>query len=399
MRLLMVSDVYFPRVNGVSTSIATFIRSFRAMGHHVTLIAPDYGDDDGRDDDDLIRLPAKALLFDPEDRITRLRDYRILLPRLRKENYDLVHIHTPFIAHYAGIHLGRELGIPVIETYHTYFEQYLDHYIRFLPRALLRMAARRFSVSQARQVDTLVVPSQAMLDVLRGYGVTTSAEVIPTGIEPGEFRQGDGQYFRLRNDIAPDRPLLLYVGRVAEEKNIGFLLRMMQRLIGKQPDALLLIAGEGPARPALEQSVRDLGLEDYVQFIGYLDREGELQSCYSAANAFVFASRTETQGLVLLEAMALGVPVVSTAVMGTAEVLAGCEGALVAEESIEDFAGKCHRLLADPELQKILSVNARRHAESWSAPHCAHRMLRLYERLVIESEPAPVPRAVIGEAT
>ena len=154
-----------------------------------------------------------------------------------------------------------------------------------------------------------------MADALRDYGVKTPIEVLPTGLPPAAFGAGNGAAFRAQFGIPAQRPVITFVGRVAHEKNIDFLLQMLVELRRRVPDVLMVIAGEGPAEQHLRGLVARLGLEAQTLFIGYLERTRGLLDCYRAADALVFASRTETQGLVLLEAMAQGTPVVSTAVM------------------------------------------------------------------------------------
>jgi glycosyltransferase involved in cell wall biosynthesis len=377
----MISDVYYPRINGVSTSIATFRRELSALGHQVTLIAPDYPGQASPDQPWVHRVPSRYLALDPEDRVMRWGALQRAVSHLAGAGVDLVHVQTPFLAHYAGVRIARALRIPVVETYHTFFEEYLYCYVRWLPRSLLRLAARRFTTRQCNALDAVVVPSQPMADVLHGYGVRAPLTVIPTGIEADTFSAGEGGRFRHRHDIAAERPLLLYVGRVAHEKNIGFLVEVVDRLRCSHPDVLLVIAGEGPARTALERQVEESGLQRHVRFVGYLARDGALQDCYRAADVFVFASRTETQGLVLLEAMALGVPVVSTAVMGTAAVLVEGEGALIAGDDVVDFAARVERVLADPDLHTALRSAACRYAQGWSAAAMAARLADHYRQV------------------
>jgi 1,2-diacylglycerol 3-alpha-glucosyltransferase len=381
MRILMISDVYFPRITGVSTSIQTFAREFIAKGHEITLIAPDYsaaGGEAATEPFEVLRIPSRYLLIDPEDRMLRPREVRRYDQMLANRGYDLVHIQTPFFAHYLGLGIAKRLGIPVVESYHTFFEQYLHHYVPFVPSAWMRRLARYFSTAQCNDVDALAVPSHAMLEVLKRYGVKTPATVIPTGIELVQFSQGDGARFRNRWGIPPERPVLVHVSRLAFEKNIDFILRALVRIKTDVPNVLLVIAGEGPARRRLEALARNLDLAENTLFTGYLERDGSLEDCYSAGSAFVFASRTETQGLVLLEAMALGVPVVSTAVMGTKEVLAGAGGSVIADDDEEDFANKAIAVLTDPVLRARLAIEAVEHARSWSAPVLAERMLQFY---------------------
>lgn len=395
LRILVISDVYFPRINGVSTSIQTFALELTKQGHKVTLITPDYGKTH-HEPFEIIRIPARTVPMDREDRLMSYRAIRHIAPFLKQYEFDLIHIQTPFVAHYAGIYLGRVLGVKTIETYHTFFEEYLDKYIPILPSALLHLIARRFSCRQCNAVDALVSPSNAMLQVLREYGVTTTAQVIPTGIRLEQFSQGDGPGFRARFGVPPDQPLLLFVGRVALEKNILFLIKVMAEVVKQVPNAMLMITGEGPARVALQNRVKASGLSENIRFIGYLDRQGELESCYCAADLFVFASRTETQGLVLLEAMALGTPVVSTAVMGTAEVLKNGQGCSLAKEELNDFSTKIVDLLKDEQRRNELSVTGKSYAKQWAAPAMAHKMAAFYSMMArdwgsleVGSHPAP----------
>jgi glycosyltransferase involved in cell wall biosynthesis len=260
----------------------------------------------------------------------------------------------------------------------------------------MQRLARYFSSAQCNDVDALAVPSHAMLEVLEEYGVKTPATVIPTGIELDRFRTGDGTAFRARWGIPAERPVLVHVSRLAFEKNIDFVLRMLVRVKSRVPDVLLVIAGEGPARQRLERLASRLGLAENTLFTGYLQRDGSLEDCYCAGTAFVFASRTETQGLVLLEAMALGVPVVSTAVMGTKEVLAGGGGSLIAEDDEQDFADKAIRVLTEPALRDRLAAEAVEHARSWSAPVLADRMLRFYEQVIERETLDRAPSPTVG---
>lgn len=384
MKILFVSDVYFPRINGVSTSIQTFRHELRTRGHAVHLIAPDYFAPSD-DESDILRVPSRQLPLDPEDRLMKFGWVMQHLGQLRSEGYDIIHVQTPFVAHYLGLKLARAMGIPCVETYHTFFEEYLYHYIPFLPKSLMRLAARSFSRHQGNSLHGMVVPSQPMLSVLRQYGVASPAEVIPTGLRPESFALGDGTAFRERYGIPKSRPVLLFLGRVAHEKNIGFLLHVVRRVRETISNVLLLIAGEGPAREDLEREVAGMGLEANVRFIGYLDRHTELNDCYRAADVFVFSSRTETQGLVLLESMAQGLPVVSTAEMGTRDVLKEGEGVWIAKEEIEDFSTKVIRMLNDPEARVMLGESGRRYARQWSSGSMAERMSEFYRTAIERS--------------
>ncbi|TCS71371.1 glycosyltransferase involved in cell wall biosynthesis [Sulfuritortus calidifontis] len=378
MRVLMVSDVYFPRVNGVSTSIETFRRSLAEHGVEVRLVAPRYGDE--REVAGIRRIPGWKVPRDPEDRLVSWHKLRAAV-REEAVDCDLIHVQTPFLAHYAGLGAARRLGRPVIATYHTLFEEYLHHYAPMLPAAWLKALARRFSRGQCNALDGVVVPSTAMRERLYDYGVTVPAHVLPTGIPLQRFEAGDRASFRERHGIPPWQPTALFVGRVAHEKNIGFLLGALAIARQRLPELLLLVTGEGPALDSLRQQVETMGLGGNVRFLGYLDRAGELPDCYAAADIFVFASRTETQGLVLLEAMAMGLPVVALAAMGTRDILAPGRGCLTPDDDVTAFAQAMLTLLEDAGLRRRLAEEARAYAREWADDRLAGRLAGLYQAL------------------
>ena len=379
MRVAMVSDVYFPRINGVSTAILTYRQSLLAHGIEVRLVAPNYG---GCPDEPwVVRVPARSVPGDPEDRLVCWKAMHEAVAAVVDEGVDLVHVQTPFVAHYAGVSAARRGGVPILATYHTLFEEYLAHYVPLVPAPWLKGLARAFSRRQCNALDAVIVPSVAISERLSEYGVKIPQHILPTGVSLNAPQEGARQWFRAKYGIDEQRPVALYVGRVAHEKNIGFLLDVVEQMREALPSMLLLIAGDGPALPSLRQSVVDRGLTDRVQFIGYLDRGTELPACYAAADVFVFASRTETQGLVLLEAMTTGLPVVALAEMGTVDILKAARGALVPNANPYAFALALNRVLSDRLLRQELSAEARAYAREWSSEAIAGRMADVYGKI------------------
>jgi glycosyltransferase involved in cell wall biosynthesis len=380
MRIVMVSDVYFPRINGVSTAIQTYQQALRAHGVEVNLVAPDYGQ--ACTESWITRVPARQVPGDPEDRLVHWRAMHDAVEEAVDRGCDLIHVQTPFVAHYAGTCAARRYGLPVIATYHTLFEEYLKHYAPLIPAAWLRSLARQFSRRQCNALDAVIVPSKAIHQRLGEYGVKAPMHVLPTGISLQLPPRDGRRTFRLRFGIDESRPLALFVGRVAHEKNIGYLLDVINLAREAVPDVLLVIAGEGPALSSLRCAVVDRGLKNSVQFIGYLDRKTELPGCYAAADAFVFASRTETQGLVLLEAMAAGLPVIALAEMGTLDILGAARGAIVPDDNPHSFSLALTQVLRDPDLRIRLAEEARAYAVEWSDDTLAGRMAELYRQIV-----------------
>ena len=381
MNILMISDVYFPRINGVSTSIQTFKTEFERAGHHVVLIAPEYTGNEVQQAN-IIRVKSRGIPYDPEDRMMVSSDIKRLIPKLKQYNFDLIHIQTPFVAHYSGIKIAKALNIPCVITYHTLFEEYLYHYIPIIPRQVLRFFARRFSSSQCNQAQGVIAPSTVIVDLLKKYGVKNNIKIIPTGINSQKFKHGDGGKFRKKFNISPHKKILLNVSRVAYEKNIGLLIQLVDKVRKHMPDIMLVIAGEGPAKNAYMEQAKKLNLGEHIAFVGYLDRDSELIDCYHSADLFVFSSVTETQGLVLLEAMAAGTPVVSLAAMGTKDILIGCDGARITSGEIGDFCDKVVSLLDSQKTYNQTKQAAIDYAQEWDSTTLANRMISFYQQLV-----------------
>jgi glycosyltransferase involved in cell wall biosynthesis len=375
MRVLMVSDVYFPRINGVSTSLETFRQALKPYGIETVLIVPRYGDE--ADEENIVRVKGSPVFIDPEDRKLSWKAMRhTVLEHAR--HCDLIHIHTPFIAHYAGLNAARKLRIPVVTTYHTLFEEYLQYYVPFLPQFCLSFIARKFSRYQCNAMNAIIVPSSAMLQQLTDYGVQTPMHILPTGIPLKRFTGGNRNSFRQRYGITDQRPVALFVGRIAHEKNIAFLLRAWAQAQIQNPDLLLLLAGNGPALPDLKAQAQSLGLDKSVIFLGYLDREQELPDCYAAADVFVFSSLTETQGLVLLEAMTASLPVIALSRLGTRDILDAGKGCLTPPENEAAFAEAILQIFSDASLRERLRAEAFEFACHWSDAACAKRLAELY---------------------
>jgi 1,2-diacylglycerol 3-alpha-glucosyltransferase len=206
VRVLFISDVYFPRVNGVSTSIRTFRQDLANCGVDTLLVAPRYASSGPEDEPGLLRVASGGVPRDPEDRRMRWGALRRTLDTLPRDEFDVVHIHTPFIAHYAGARFARRAGIPCVATYHTFFEEYLHHYVPAMPRGIGRFLARAFTRSQCDDVQALIAPSDPMKDILLAYGVSTPIHVLPTGLPADRFAAGDGNRFRVAAGKPLERP-------------------------------------------------------------------------------------------------------------------------------------------------------------------------------------------------
>jgi hypothetical protein len=262
------------------------------------------------------------------------------------------------------------------------FTAYVEFYLPWVPKSWMQAFTKAISRKYCNKCDLLITPSPEMKRVLESWGVThTPIEAIPTGINLSRFKDADGTRFRREHGLSETDRLLLFMGRVSGEKNITFLVRALKRVVTDIPNVKLLIAGEGSGKKELIRLARKLGVEDRVVFLGYLS--GTFwRDCYAASEIFVFASVTETQGLVVTEAMAAGVPVVAVARMGVKDVMASQKGGILVDLDEAAFAAAVERLLTDKDFYAQKKSETIPEAELWSAEAMALKMLDAYGRLL-----------------
>jgi glycosyltransferase involved in cell wall biosynthesis len=321
MRIALFTECYRPIQNGIVAAVEALSSSLRARGHEVLCVTPAMPGYDG-DDESVIRIPSLPLPTPTA--------YRLTLPFLpaalegTPRRLSIVHAHSAFVTGWMAIRAARRFGVPLVYTYHTRLEDYV-HYVPFEERTT-RGAALRLTKNYANAADAVIVPTEAMERHLRELGVASRIEVVPSGIDLAAFSSGarrDG--VRARLGAGPGEPLVLSVGRLAKEKNLDLALAAFAAL--DLPQARLAVVGDGPEREHLEALAARLGIAGRTRFAGALART-ELPDAYASADAFVFPSASETQGLVLVEALAAGLPVVAVDTPETRDVLGGA-GSLV----------------------------------------------------------------------
>lgn len=263
--------------------------------------------------------------------------------------------------------------IPHIHTYHTLY----TYYRRYLPRPIrpTRGMVETGSRLLCNRCDVTIAPSGQMKHELESYGITSPICTLPYGVDEEEFTCDVGWDVRAALSL-PTEDLLLYAGRLGKEKNLRFLLRAFGRLLLLHPSARLVIAGDGPERQPLERYAASLGIAPYVVFTGFLERP-QLIHLYKQA-LFVFASKTETQGLVLMEALMAGAAVVAVGVMGPMDMITSGETGILVSEDEGEFAGACHQLLQDTDRRRTLGLAAQRYARSHSSQASTRELLGIY---------------------
>ncbi|CAM3784560.1 glycosyltransferase [Deinococcus frigens] len=375
LRIGLFTDTFLPDQNGIVTSVGLLSDELRALGHQVEVVAPDFPDNvDSRTD--VRRVPSLSYMFLPS--------YRLAWPTRKDfaQKYDVVHTHTPLTLGLAGARLARKWNVPHVATYHTHLEAY-THYVPGLT-ALQRQTGTvtRLVSLVYRRADAVIAPTAGMLDVLHAMHVRNPV-VIPTSI--------DARVLHAAPPIGSPWPAgkrrLLSVGRLAREKRFDHVLDTVARL----PDTHLVLLGEGPERVHLEAHARRLGIEGRVSFLGVRPWT-EIGAYYRLAELFLFASDTETQGLVLQEAELMGVPVVAVGARGTLSSVAhGRSGYLVAPADVNAMIRYAHAVLDDPALWARLSAGARDFASGTTPAGVAARVLDVYAAALGMPREVPFP--------
>jgi len=379
MVVAIFSESFYPIINGVSTSIETFSKHLREEGCKLYFFAPRYPGYRDRDPA-VFRFPSFRFPHHPEYPIPIPFSPRLfhIFPTL---NVDIVHPQTPFLLGWVARYLARKNGAALVATYHTFYEEYA-HYGYPIPKFLTRAFIRKLSRDFCNLCDVVVVPSRPVEALLREYGVYRPIEVIPTGIEyENWYREENPAFPRSALNIPPGAPILTYLGRLAAEKNIPLLLHAFRQLLEKIPEAYLLLVGSGPQEGYLKKLAEELDVAKQCRFLGFVDRE-KVRECLAASDVFVFPSTTDTQGLVLAEALTMGVPVIAADSSGTRETIReGLDGFLLPPQP-EAFSEKIYELLKDKELRNRMKESALKGAERFSAKENARRLMALYQSLL-----------------
>lgn len=395
MRIALVTDAYWPRVNGVSVSVQTFRDQLEASGHHTLVLAPAYpkaGPDPlaapegpGQEPRPLVkRFRSVGARISKEDRVLAPEAFPAVFRALDEFNPDIVHFNSEFGLFFAGRLWCRRRHKPIFITCHTNWEFYIKHYAPWLNAKMARRMARHYLRRAYRDADYVLIPSPQMGELLKGYGLCGPFHTLPTGIDPDFFSSSPEEVAAFRASLdqaAPGlagRRLLLFAGRIGQEKNVSFLLPVLKAVRSAGHDAALLCIGDGPYREELLAEARAAGLEAMVHAPGYLPR-AELRLAYAAASVFTFPSVTETQGLATIEAMLCGTPVVAIGEMGTKYVMQGDNGGFMVEHRLEDFSQAVCRLLEDPELYASKRTEARAWAQRFSVAETTRQLLGHYQ--------------------
>ncbi|MEZ6129991.1 MAG: glycosyltransferase [Planctomycetaceae bacterium] len=382
MNITMFTNTYLPHVGGVANSVYRCETELRRRGFHVDVVAPEFeGAEESQEH--LLRVPA-IQNFNGSDFSLRLPQPWLVSDFIDQQQPQVIHSHHPFLLGDAALRTAYERNLPLVFTHHTMYEQY-THYVPLDSDAMQRVAIQ-MATEYCNLCTHVIAPSESIRELLTRRGVTVPITAIPTGIDLEFFGGGDRNRFLRQYDIDHNATVIGHVGRLAEEKNLTFLANAMARYLSDHASAVFVVVGDGSDRKSMEARLLDEVHPRQILFTG-CQTGPELADAYAAMDLFAFASQSETQGMVVAEALAAGSSVVALDGPGVREIVCEQNGRLLpGDASEQEFADALTELTAEPHRLSRIGEVARESVKPLGMQACADQLAQLYASMAAEFE-------------
>jgi glycosyltransferase involved in cell wall biosynthesis len=379
MQIGFFTNTYFPICYGSVISIESFRKNLEKLGHTVYVFAPShrgYKDENKK----IFRYPSFLFRYKI--------DYPVSIPissfinnKIKELDLDIIHVHQPFSLGKEGLRFARKLKIPVIFTYHAKYEDYV-HYVPFLPEGLLVDLVKKEAVNFANKCDLTITPSEGIKKIIKRRGVSEKLiKVLPTGIDCQSFENGNRAKIREQYAIKKDEKLFLNIGRINEEKNLKMLFKTVKELILENSKIKMMFVGEGFLKDDLLKMAKKAGISDNVIFTGFIEYE-KIKDYLKAADVYLQTSKSETQGITILEAMASEVPIVAVKATGTEDFIVNNKNGFLTKNQSKDFHDKIKFLLKNPLIKNKMIIQAKKDAKKFEEKKQAQKLENIYKKLI-----------------
>lgn len=397
MNIGIFTNNYLPNPYGVTGSVESFRKQFERKGHNVYIFAPQWK---GYKDENPNACPPLAAPSGVSGRVFRYPSvdikfkfrFPLAVPYSRKMdkiisdlNLDIIHSQHPALMGTSAMKWAKKKNIPLVFTWHTLYDQYTN-FVPLIPDKLTAKWIIRKAAKYANACDQIIIPTESLKNIIKNWGVVNeNIKAIPTGIEEEIYKNPDRSLVRNKYGINEDETLLLSISRLTKEKNVRFLLRAVSEILKSKSKVKFLIAGEGYLVPELKKIVRRNSIEDKVIFAGIVNKK-EIKDYYAAGDIFVYASKSETQGMIISEAMYSGLPIVAVRATGIQDLVEDRVNGYLVFEDKKDLINATNKLIDDIELRKKFSEESSRIArEKYTSTVCANKMLEVYFKLLKSS--------------
>jgi 1,2-diacylglycerol 3-alpha-glucosyltransferase len=375
MKIGIFTNNYLPNPYGVPNSIESFRKEFEVLGHQVFIFAPEWKG--YRDENpNVFRYPAINLGY--KIKFPLAIPYSKKIDKILEDlDIDIIHSQHPNLLGNAALKWARKKNIPLVFTWHTLYDRYTN-FIPLIPNKLSAGWIIKKAVNYANKANLVIAPTDSVIEIIKDWGVRNEIIAIPTGIEEKDFQNPERKLLRDKYGLEDDEILLVLVSRLTEEKNIEFVFEALADLLKKEAGVKFLVAGNGYLVPKLKKFVADEKIAGQIIFSGIAERRG-LKNYYAAGDIFVYASKSETQGMVLSEAMYMGLPIVAVNAPGASSLVINNQTGILTREDKIEFSGAVQKLIKDQELRLKFSEEAKKIArEKYTSKVCAKQMLEAY---------------------
>lgn len=398
MKVGMFVNYYTPSKGGMETSVINLCKGLNQAGHETFVFAPEYPNYADKEKN-IFRYKSIhfsysgyfyviPILFGFKFGLKAESFYVIPTPFCSKMdsivenlNLDIIHSHQPYSLGNEALRLAKKLNIPLVFTYHIRYEDYC-HYIPFVPKSISQKYIKKITTNYSNKCDVVIAPSTAIKKLLIDHQIRSPISIIPSGIDIDNFAKDAGQREKIREkyQIKNGDVALVTACRLTEEKNVKFLVESFNKIKKSCHNAKFIIVGDGAVKKDLEKMVKGFGIESDVIFTGLVNKE-EIVSLYQESDIFVFASLTETQGLVAVEAMASGLPVIAIKASGIEDMVQSGEDGILTGNSIDEFTGAVTKVINDKSLREELSKRAKINSKKFTIEIWTEKMVKLYQSL------------------
>ena len=383
MKIVVFTETMLPEINGVAASSSLLVEELRRLGHDVRAVT-NSNPQAPKDETGVYRIPSIMFNFLQGRRVGTLYS-RTVSKMMSEFKPDIIHTQTEFSVGLIGKAAAKRLNIPFVHTYHTLYKDYM-HYLHLKNS---NTVAQKFVSSASRSfcnaATAVIVPSEKTGDVLLGYGVTSPIRNIPTGLklaklDPAAIPEEETTALRASLGISPDEKILLYLGRIAKEKNIDTIIRAMPEILRRDGGIRLLIVGGGTYLDYLKKCAAELGVTGSIIFAGAVPFE-DVGKYYRLGNVFISASSSETQGMTYFEALCAGLPIVVRRDECLKDVLLEGKNGW-AFDSDEQIAELVTRVFEDGELRRLTRENVGYVPDKYFADTFARSVYGVYKEAV-----------------
>ena len=380
MNIAIFTNNYLPNPYGVTTSIESFRKEFKKRGHTVYVFAPVNKDYKDRNKN-VFRYPSLDIKYKIKFPLP-IPYSRKMDKIIEKLDLDIIHAQHPNLLGSVAMKWARRKNIPLVFTWHATYDQY-THYVPLIPKKIAINWIMKSAVRYANRANKIIVPTEAVRRVIKNWGaVNKNIETIPTGVDETMFLNPNSEKIRESLRITKDKKIILSISRLAEEKNLIFLIKEVVKVLKNNPEAVFILGGDGYLKNELVKIVNKAKVSVRVFFVGLIEKT-DIKDYMNLADVFVYASKSETQGTIITEAMYAGLPIVAIGALGVGDLIEDGKTGLLSTDRGNDFSKKVEELLASEKLIKSLGENARKEAqEKYTSKVCAEEMLEVYKELI-----------------